>query len=155
MVAEYMSELYQPAHNLWTRFSNDDFEAARQKTVWEDRIRRAWDSIKFAGFGDSPGDQVMSGSAVPLRVTVELGDLKPAEVRVEAVVGHIGINGHLEKTYTVLLAPIEENGDKVIFAGEFTAQHTGRVGYSVRISPNDFDEPLTRRCNALLKWVSD
>ena len=155
MVAEYMSELYQPAHNLWTSFSQDDFQAARKKTLWDNRIGRAWDSIKFSDLGESPGDQVMSGSAVPLRAMLELGGLQAAEVRVEAVVGDIGINGHLEGTYTVPLAPVEENGSKVVFAGEFTAQRTGRVGYSVRISPNDFDEPLTRPCNALLKWVAD
>jgi starch phosphorylase len=42
-----------------------------------------------------------------------------------------------------------------LFANEFTVQQTGRLGYSVRISPNHFDNPLTRPCNALLKWVSD
>lgn len=155
MVAEYMSELYQPAHDLWMSFSKNDFEKARQKTVWENRIAEAWHGVKFVGFGDSPGEQVMSGSAVPLSVVVELNGLKPNEIRVEAVVGHIGINGNLEATYTVPLLPVEENGSKVVFASEFTAQHTGRIGYSVRISPNDFDKPVTRRCNALLKWVSD
>jgi len=34
-------------------------------------------------------------------------------------------------------------------------QQTGRVGYSVRVSPNHFDNPLTRPCNTVLKWVSD
>ncbi|MBV9610946.1 MAG: alpha-glucan family phosphorylase, partial [Acidobacteriaceae bacterium] len=29
MVAEYMSELYEPAHSLWTSLSRDNFEAAR------------------------------------------------------------------------------------------------------------------------------
>ena len=117
MVAEYMSELYQPAHRLWVSISKDNFEAARQKTVWDSRMNQLWQQIRFVDFGDSPGDQVLSGSAVPLRATVDLAGLHPSEVRVEAV--------------------------------------TGRIGYSVRISPNHFDNPLTRPCNALLKWVSD
>jgi starch phosphorylase len=50
---------------------------------------------------------------------------------------------------------VEENGTAVTFASEFTVQQTGRIGYSVRVSPNHFDNPLTRPCNALLKWVSD
>jgi starch phosphorylase len=102
-----------------------------------------------------PGDQVMSGSAVPLRATVELAGLKSSDVRVEAVIGQVGVNGQLQRTYTLPLAPVEEKGSAVIFASEFTVQQTGRVGYSVRISPNHFDNPLTRPCNALLKWVSD
>ena len=155
MVAEYMSELYQPSHNLWTGISKENFAAARQKTVWDARISQAWSSIKFIGHGDGPGDQVMSGSAVSLRAEVDLAGLQPSEVRVEAVIGQIGINGQLESTYTLPLVPLEERGSRVVFANEFTVQRTGRVGYSIRISPNHFDEPLTRPCNALLKWVSD
>jgi starch phosphorylase len=155
MVAEYMSELYQPAHNLWANVSKDNFDAARQKTVWDARVVGAWNSIRFVDVGDIPGDQVMSGSAVPLRTTVDLAGLNASEVRVEAVIGQIGVNGQLQRTYTLPLSPVEEKGNAVTFASEFTVQQTGRVGYSVRISPNHFDNPLTRPCNSLLKWVSD
>lgn len=155
MIAEYMSELYQPAHKLWMSISRDNFEAARQKTVWDSRMNQLWQQVRFVDFGDSPGDQVMSGSAVPLRATVDLAGLRPSEVRVEAVIGQIGVNGQLENTYALPLAPVEERGTAVTFASEFTVQQTGRIGYSVRISPNHFDNPLTRPCNALLKWVSD
>ena len=155
MVNEYLSELYQPAHKLWMEVSKQNFEAARKKTVWDARLNEAWNAIKFIDFGDTPGDQVMSGSAVPLRTTVDLAGLSPTEVRVEAVIGQIGVNGQLQSTYTLPLSPVEEKGTAVTFANEFTVQQTGRVGYSVRISPNHFDNPLTRPCNALLKWVSD
>ena len=155
MVAEYMSQLYQPAHKLWVSISKDNFEAARQKTVWDSRMNQLWQQIRFVDFGDSPGDQVLSGSAVPLRATVDLAGLQPSDVRVEAVIGPIGINGQLQNTYTLPLAPVEERGTAVIFANEFTVQQTGRIGYSVRISPNHFDNPVTRPCNSLLKWVSD
>ncbi|MGA8025616.1 MAG: alpha-glucan family phosphorylase [Bryobacteraceae bacterium] len=155
MVAEYMSELYQPAHDLWASLSKADFEEARKKTMWDARMNQTWHLIKFVDLSEGPGDQVMSGSAVPLRATVDLAGLQASEVRVEAVIGRIGVNGQLQSTYTLPLVPIEEQGTKVVFANEFTVQETGRVGYSVRISPNHFDNPLTRPCNALLKWVSD
>ncbi len=155
MVAEYMSELYQPAHALWGEISGNNFEAARNKTMWDSRMRDSWDQIRFVSLGEGPGDQVISGSAVPLRATLDLAGLSPQEVRVEAVIGQIGVNGQLQSTYTLPLAPVEERGTSVIFANEFTVQQTGRVGYSVRVSPNHFDNPLTRPCNAFLKWVSD
>ena len=114
-----------------------------------------FDRIRFLDLGEGPGDQVMSGSAVPLRATVDLAGLEPSEVRVEAVIGQIGVNGQLQSTYTLPLVPVEEQGAAVVFATEFTVQQTGRVGYSVRVSPNHFDNPITRPCNALLRWVSD
>ncbi len=161
MLGEYMGELYQPAHRLWTGISKNNFEAARQKTVWDEHVRKAWDSIRFIELGKkTEEDQVMSGSSVPVRVSVDLAGLKPSEVRVEAIIGQIGGNGQLQNTFVLPLnaqeaKPREEKSKAVEFANEFTVQQTGRVGYSVRISPNHFDMPLTRPCNALLKWVSD
>jgi len=155
MLAEYMSELYQPAHNLWLGASANNFYAARQKTVWDSRVSQAWNSVRFVEFGDGPGDQVISGSAVPVRALVELAGLEPGDVRVEAVVGAIGVHGQLESTFTLPLVPSEVRGTAVLFSNEFMVQQTGRVGYSVRISPNHFDNPLTRPCNTALKWVSD
>jgi glycogen phosphorylase len=155
MVAEYMSELYEPAHRYWRSISNNNFEAARQKSVWDTRMNENWHLIRFVDVGEGPADYVMSGSAVPLRATVELAGLKKSEVRVEAVIGQIGINGELQGAYALPLVPVEEQGTAVVFANEFTVQQTGRLGYSVRISPNHFDNPLTRPCNALIKWVSD
>jgi hypothetical protein len=32
---------------------------------------------------------------------------------------------------------------------------TGRLGYSVRVTPNHCDDPLNRPCNAPLKWVAE
>jgi len=155
MVAEYMSTLYQPAHELWRNVSNNNFQAARQKTVWDSRLYQTWDHVRFVDLGDAGDEQVTSGESVPVRATIELAGLQPSEVRVEAVIGQIGVNGQLEETYALPLNPVEEHGTVVVFANEFTAQQTGRVGYSVRVSPNHFDNPLTRPCNALLKWVSD
>ena len=155
MVAEYMSELYRPAHKLWQGISSKNFEAARQKTNWDARVHENWDRVRFVELGDGPGVSVMSGSSIPLRATVELGGLTPAEIRVEAVIGQIGVNGQLQSTYTIALEPVEERGSLTVFANVFTVQQTGRVGYSVRVSPNHFDNPLTRPCNSVLRWVSD
>lgn len=155
MVNEYLSQLYQPAHKLWLDISKDNFEEARKRSIWDSRMSQTWDRIRFVGLGDGPADQVMSGSAVPLRAVVDLAGLEPSEVRVEAVIGQIGVNGQLQDTYTLPLNPVATRDRMVIFENEFTVQQTGRLGYSVRVSPNHFDNPLTRPCNSRLKWVSD
>lgn len=155
MVAEYMSELYRPAHDLWREVSRENFELARKKMSWEERVREVWNQIKFVSLGEGPGDLVTSGSSVRLRATLDLGGLNPSEVRVEAVIGQVGINGTLQDTQVLTLVPVSTKGSATMFSNEFTVQQTGRVGYSVRVSPNHFDNPLTRPCNAPLKWISD
>jgi len=155
MLGEYMSELYQPAHILWQSVSSDGFKLARNRSIWDSRINSTWNSIRFLEVAEGPADQVMSGSPVAIKTLVELSGLEAADVRVEAVVGQIGVNGQLQGTFTLPLKAGEKRGTAVLFANEFTVQQTGRLGYSVRISPNHFENPLTRPCNAPLKWVSD
>ncbi len=155
MVAEYMLELYQPAHKLWKQISANGFQEARQKSVWDSRVNQSWSAVRFVDVGGQRDEQIQSGAAVPLSATVDLAGLKPDEVRVEAVIGQVGVNGQLQHTFVVPLKPDKQSGTAVTFSSEFNVQQTGRVGYSVRIGPNHFDNPLTRPCNSLLKWVSE
>ncbi len=90
-----------------------------------------------------------------MRAVVELSGLSPNEVRVEAVIGRVGANGELEDTQVLTLPPVEQQGGAFLFAKEFVPHQTGRLGYSLRISPNHYDDPLTRPCNSLLKWSPD
>ena len=101
-----MYSLYKPAHQLWENISANNFKSARAKTTWDDRVHQSWDSIRFLDFGKGPEDHVMSGSAVPLRTTVDLAGLEPSEVRVEAVIGQVGANGNLQDTFVLLLKPV-------------------------------------------------
>jgi starch phosphorylase len=71
---------------------------------------------------------------------------------VEAVIGRVGVSGQLEETQVMTLLPVEQKGSAVVFAKEFVPHQTGRLGYSLRVSPNHYDDPLTRPCHALLKW---
>ncbi len=154
-VADYMTELYEPAHALWTKTSADNFKSARAITQWDARLSQAWDRVRFLSVSDGPGERIMSGTSVPMRATIDLAGLKASDLRVEAVIGKIGVSGQLQNTHTLTLDPVEEAGNAVVFANQFTIQQTGRVGYSIRICPSHFENQLTRPCNSLLKWIGD
>ena len=97
---------------------------------------------------------VVTGSPLPLRASLDLAGLRPEDVRVEAVVGRVGADGELKETQVLTLAPLEQHGSVFVFGRDFAPLMTGRLGYSVRVSPNHCDDPLNRPCNALLKWAS-
>jgi starch phosphorylase len=155
MVSEYLSQLYEPAHRAFTEVQSSDFAAARERDKWQQDVQKVWSDIRFVEIGPGPGNSVVSGTAIPLRAAVSLAGLRPEDVRVEAVLGRVGANGDLEETQVMTLPPVDKNGDVVVFAREFVPFQTGRLGYSVRISPNHYDDPLTRACNSLLKWGAD
>jgi starch phosphorylase len=72
---------------------------------------------------------------------------------VEAVLGPIGATGCLEDAEVIVLKAMGQNGPSTLFSREVTPGHTGRLGYAFRISPNHFEDPLTRPCSTLMKWA--
>ncbi len=152
MVMTYMEELYVPAHRAFDAVRQNGFQPARERARWNEEVNRLWPNVAFVELGPGPGAAIMSGSAIPLRASVELAGLKPGDVRVEAVVGRVGPAGQLENTQILTLPPIEQKGTVVVFGREFVPFETGRLGYSLRVSPNHYDDPLTRPCNSLLRW---
>lgn len=152
MVGEYMSQLYEPAHQAFLEISGEDFAPARDRSRWNEKVEKVWDRVNFTEIGPAPDVSVLTGRPIPMRAVVNLAGLSPRDVRVEAVVGRVGVNGNLEETQVMSLPAVEQQGDAYVFLKEFVPHQTGRLGYSLRISPNHYDDPLTRPCNALLKW---
>ncbi|HYP13506.1 MAG TPA: alpha-glucan family phosphorylase, partial [Bryobacteraceae bacterium] len=152
MVAEYMDHLYQPAHKLYANTVVDSFAPAREKVKWSFGVQQAWGNVHFVDVGPGPDASVLSGSSVPVRAVVDLAGLSPEDVRVEAVVGRVGVTGQLEDSQILHLPAVEQRGSAYVFHKEFMPQQTGLLGFALRVSPNHDDNPLTRPCNSLIKW---
>jgi starch phosphorylase len=97
---------------------------------------------------------VTSGTPVEVRAAIDLAGLTPADVRVELVMGRVDSNGHLEETEVQVLPSMEQQGSVAVFGKDVVPERTGRLGYALRVSPNHFEDPLTRPCGSLLKWSS-
>jgi starch phosphorylase len=152
MISEYMSQLYAPAHDAFAAISAGEFAPARDRAVWNRQVQEAWNRVSFIDIGPGPDSSVLTGKPIPMRAVLDLAGLQPRDVRVEAVVGRVGVNGSLEETQVMTLPAVAQDGTAWVFCTEFVPHQTGRLGYSVRVSPNHYDDPLTRPCNALLKW---
>jgi starch phosphorylase len=49
---------------------------------------------------------------------------------------------------------LEQQDTAAVFAKDIIPERTGRLGYALRVSPNHYDDPLTRPCASLMKWSS-
>jgi glycogen phosphorylase len=153
MVNEYDRQLYAAANENWSRMSQADFAEARQRAAWSRRVREIWPQVNFIDMGPAPTGPVMSGKPVSVRANIRLAGLNPSDLRVECVIGRIGTSGGLEETEVVVLpnkSVVEP--DVAIFEREIVPAQTGRLGYALRVSPNHYDDPLTRPVTSLLKW---
>jgi len=155
MIGEYRKELYEPAHQAFVEASAGAFRQPRELVSWNRFVAANWPQVRITECRVGDNSAVLAGTAVPVRATVELAGLAATDVRVEAVVGRVGAEGQLADTQVLALRPIEEQGTLVLFGMEFMPLATGRLGCSVRIGPNHFDDPLTRPCNMPLKWADE
>ncbi len=154
MVKEYMDQLYQPAHEQHIRAVAGQFNLTHERARWNARVREVWERVRFVDSGDGPTGSWVSGNPVPVRATIDLAGLKPEDVRVELVMGRVNSTGYLEETEVMVLPVFEQQGPATVFGKEILPDRTGRLGYALRVSPNHFDDPLTRPCTNLLKWSS-
>ncbi len=152
MVLEYNDQFYEMAHQAYKAVRESNYDLVRERGRWQHSVAEAWDRVRFLEVGPPLDDPVFSGRPIPLQARMELGGLKADDVRVEAVIGRINPAGYLVETEVLALPPQEQNGTVAVFGREFLPQCTGRLGYSIRVSPNHREDPLTRSANPLLKW---
>jgi glycogen phosphorylase len=154
MIGEYNTEFYEPAHRKWEEVSRDRFAAAREHANWTLEVEARWPGVAFTGEGGLGNSLMLSGAAIPLRAGLDLAGLGPRDVRVEAVVGKIGPKGDLVETQVLTLDPLEQHGNQYLFGRDFAPLATGRLGYTVRVTPNHCEDPLNRPCNTPFKWMN-
>lgn len=173
MIADYRSNLYEPAHRAYEAIARDNFAPAREYVKWNRRVMGCWPQVRFldaslgpstvalftaapamaAPFAAGPSAAALAASPLPLRARIDLAGLSPGDVHVEALVGPIGPQGELEQTQVLQLEPLEQQGTVFLFGYTFTPFVTGRLGYALRVSSNHYTDPLNRRCYSPLKWM--
>src|SRR5258706_9884125 len=127
--------------------ARDSFSAAHKHAVWAQQTMQRWPQICFLEAGAGTETTVLAGAALPLRARIDLAGLSSNDVRVEALVGKIGPQGELEEAQVLTLDPLGQQGTVFLFGRSFSPLSTGRLGFSVRVSPNHYTDPLNRPCN--------
>ena len=155
MVEEYRTQLYEPARRNFTAVAASSFEPVRRRVLWRAKVQQLWPGVKFLEVGPGLDRTVTSGAPISVRTVLDLAGLEPDDVRVEAVVGRVTVDGRLEDTQVLTLTVMGQAGTAFEFGRNLELRDTGRLGYAVRVSPNHWDDPLTRPCNSLLKWGWD
>jgi starch phosphorylase len=155
MVEEYRTQLYEPARRNYASLAAADFQPVRDRAQWKFKVQQLWPGVKFIEVGPGPERTVTAGAPIAVRAVLDLAGLTPEDVRVEAVVGRVTIEGALEDTQVLTLPVVGQTGAGFEFERKFQLRDTGRLGYAVRVSPDHWNDPLTRPCGSLLKWGWD
>lgn len=135
MVMEYAEKYYFRAMDRHNVFYADDCRVGAElyelkKFLWEN-----WKHVKIISVGTNSAKNIHPDEKMPVRVVVELGPVKPDQVRVEIAYGEVWEKG-LRNINTVPLVLKEGAGGngKLVYTGEISLPQ-GMFGYTVRVRP--------------------
>ena len=131
MVRDYTTALYEPAAASSVHLLSDGAKAAKELAAWRQRVDGAWDAVVITSV-DVDGTAAAAGAVRGVEVTVELGGLTPADVRVEVVHGSLGHDGDFLTDVNV--AELQPTGAGT-YAGDITVGVAGSYGVSARVVP--------------------
>lgn len=135
MVREYVERLYAPAAEAHRAMDPD---SARSLAEWKARLRRAWPGVGVGHVETSAATALAElGTTLGLRVRVNLGDLAPEDVEVQAVSGRVDSEDRITDATTVPLKPVggPDLEGRWVYEGPLALDRTGPFGYTVRILP--------------------
>jgi starch phosphorylase len=143
MVRDYTEKYYAPAAQSLRRTvepgaDGEPFGAARELAAYRERAAEAWPKIQITDV-DSYGlpDTPLLGSEMTLTATVQLADLTPDEVSVQAVLGRVDASDVLVDPVTVPMQHTDTaDGGNYVFTTTAPLPVAGPVGYTVRVLPH-------------------
>jgi len=81
-VGDYAAGLYAPAAAHARQLLDNRCAGAANLAVWKKRVREQWSNVSILAVGE-PARSAAQGGALTLRATLQLGALRPADLRVE------------------------------------------------------------------------
>jgi glycogen phosphorylase len=153
MVREYVSTLYVPAATASRALDGDGYGPARELAAWKKRVVQAWPQVRITHVESEAAGQRL-GSALVVRVSVDLGELTQDDVMAEVVYGRPDDDGEIVQPAYATLTTDPPGGDDppqalpatggthppgpplvVRYSGEVLLDHPGPFGYTVRVLP--------------------
>lgn len=136
MVDEYVRNFYMSASKQGKRYAQNDFEGAKEITVWKNKIRNGWDGVTLRRL-DTPSKCVNFGDGLNFKVAAKLNGLKPEDVVVQLLISRqqkktkISNFKHFEFKFTGV-----EELDEHVFELDIAPELCGKQEYYIRIYPH-------------------
>jgi starch phosphorylase len=137
MVRDYVVQLYSPASEASQALARDGYAGARELAAWTERVRAAWPKVRVShvessGVADAPE----LGQQLEVRAVVELGELSPDEVVVQAAYGVVDEHDEIHEPELVDMRRAEQHGDgSWRYDASLPLDTRGAFGYTVRVLP--------------------
>ncbi|MDB5034848.1 MAG: alpha-glucan phosphorylase [Chlorobi bacterium] len=135
MVTEYATRFYLPCSDRFQRLRADGGARVRGLIAWKRHIMEQWSNLRFHDVQTDAASTMKMGQQVRITARLQLGEIAPADIRVEAYYGEINAEGLVSNGATVPLAMTGNDGGLAIYTGTITLASDGHAGLTVRALP--------------------
>ncbi len=136
MVREYTERFYVPASVRGRRLGSDNLAASVSLARAKAGLRHKWAGVRVLDVRASGTGHFKVGQTVEVEATVDLPNVRPAEVAVQLYCGPTTAAGGIEDPQVLAMEPVREAGpDRHVFVATITCRASGRQGYAVRVLP--------------------
>jgi starch phosphorylase len=138
MVQEYNVSLYEPAAQGYTLMERDRFQAARELSLWKEKMISLWSYVKVLDYRIAHTEShhdFFVGEQVELDASVYLGAIRPADVQVQAYFGTLEKNQVLSPHLQEMKVGEILSEGVFRYTGTIPAAESGTYGLNIRVIP--------------------
>ena len=143
MVQDYVQQLYEPAALSSRAATAEGYTGARELAEWSTRVRKLWPQVAIEHVEATAEPDAGEGAAAArlggglrIRALLQIGELAPDEVHVQAVFGRVDEDDQLR---SAAIAPLVHVGSDDLgrnrYEGVINLEQSGPFGYTVRAVP--------------------
>ena len=154
MVVDYTKKLYIPLCDLTKKYYQDLNQVTAYNS-WKQELTSNWKDIKITQENNINDVTLDAGTKIEVRCQVELPNISPDSVQVEAYIGKIKQDGSFEKVSAtpMEIEYLDEENKVYIYYAEIEFPTGGNYGYTFRVMPKH--EMLLDSENLnLVKWIT-
>src|SRR5207249_2760212 len=124
------------AANRARRLTGADSRPARRLADWLEQVDAIWPAVRIEQLR-ADHDQANVGQPFRVEATIDLAGLRPADVRVDLILGSIGQSGQLTNSHQVPLRPRRTGarGPARFRSDSIELDSSGDYGLLVRVMP--------------------
>lgn len=151
MVKEYTQQHYIPASNAYLDITKDGLAEAYKAYEWRNLVQENWSSVDIVHVEDNTKINNEKGKEAVIKAKIQLGNLTPEDVSVEAIIGKVGANRELIETKILPFTYYDKQDGYYLYEGKIKCKVSGHRGYILRLVPkNKFIEVKMEL--PLVKW---
>ncbi|HUT60635.1 MAG TPA: alpha-glucan family phosphorylase [Phycisphaerae bacterium] len=156
MVRNYAEMFYAPAISRCDELLSSNMQLAKELSAWKRRMADSFSSVRVESVTDNMdanGGGARVGKEVRVEAVVNLGQLEPADLRVELYCGPLDQDGQLTAGQALPMERIAEEGDhRARYAVGMPCERSGLTGYTVRVLPQHATLGDGREM-AMIRWA--